>query len=131
MNNDSDDNETEESGDNENIEGDDEAPVMDLFAGNFDFEKTNIEADESDDAEGWANFDDGEFSSGIVDDAIKQPTQTFDAQNDPFGASDVFGIVADNANIISSLENMDDDIDIGSGEQKTNEQTSHIENEEQ
>ena len=131
LNNDSDDNETEESGDNENIEGDDEAPVMDLFAGNFDFEKTNIEADESDDAEGWANFDDGEFSSGIVDDAIKQPTQTFDAQNDPFGASDVFGIVADNANIISSLENMDDDIDIGSGEQKTNEQTSHIENEEQ
>jgi len=41
--------------DNDNVEGSDDAPpIMDLFAGNFDFD----ESSESDDAGGWANFED-------------------------------------------------------------------------
>ena len=101
----------ENNGDNENADGDDEAPVMDLFAGNFNFDKANIEADESDDAEGWANFDDGDFSSGIGED-MKEPIDSFDAQNDPFSVSDVFGLVANSANIMSSLDNIENGVDI-------------------
>jgi len=114
MNNSSNEKESEENGDTDNTDGDEEAPVMDLFAGNFDFEKTNIDAYESDDVEGWANFDDGDFASAMVEDSGMESVPEFDIQNDPFDT------VSDSSNIISSLENIDDKVGIEIDEQKVN-----------
>jgi hypothetical protein len=47
--------------DNDNDNGDDSPPIN-LFIGKFNFPGAN----ESDDAGGWANFDDAEFPSPVV-----------------------------------------------------------------
>ena len=103
----------EENGDNDDSDEDDGAPVMDLFAGNFNFDNA-IEAEDNG-ASDWANFDDADFGSNFADDS-KEPINgesesDADADADPFGATDVFGIVSNNSTkIISSLENLDDQI---------------------
>lgn len=107
-----DDHQTENDSSDEEGDGDetDEVPVMDLFAGNFNFE-SNIKIEESDDTEGWANFDDafGDVPTNytsIIASAEPEDTSLFDVRSDPFSASDVFGIVANSANIISSIDSM-------------------------
>eukprot|EP00557_Chaetoceros_sp_GSL56_P000808 CAMPEP_0176499862 /NCGR_PEP_ID=MMETSP0200_2-20121128/13187_1 /TAXON_ID=947934 /ORGANISM="Chaetoceros sp., Strain GSL56" /LENGTH=1065 /DNA_ID=CAMNT_0017898377 /DNA_START=246 /DNA_END=3440 /DNA_ORIENTATION=+ len=107
-----DDHQMENDSSDEEGDGDEtcDVPVMDLFAGNFNFE-SNIKIEESDDTEGWANFDDAfgdaptNYTS-IITSAEPDDTSLFDASSDPFSASDVFGIVANSANIISSLSSL-------------------------
>jgi len=101
----SDDSSDDDDSDNDNAEGSDDAPpVMDLFAGNFDFDENT----ESDDAGGWANFDDAfsdvqaEFSSASKE-TVEEPN--------PFSTHHVFGIVANSANIMSSIGNLDNQIE--------------------
>lgn len=97
----------------EECDGDetDEAPVMDLFAGNFNFDSTPS-IQESDEAEGWANFDEAfgdthtNYTSVVVSSNEQEDFTVFDARSDPFSANDVFGIVANSANIISSMDTM-------------------------
>jgi len=94
----------------ENNEGENDVPVMDLFAGNFDFDSAGAAANGGSDDTGWANFDDAfgsapaEFQSSLDDD-FKSPTQTgYDSQTDPFNSpNDLFGMIAESANVISTF----------------------------
>lgn len=93
----------------ENNDGENEVPVMDLFAGNFDFDDDGTDSDGENDDTGWANFDDAfgstsaEFPSSL-DDEIKSSTQAYESQTDPFSSpNDLFGMIADTASVISNF----------------------------
>jgi len=95
--------------DSDNDNGDDSPPEINLFVGNFKFPG----ATESDDAGGWANFDDAfsaveaEFSSPV--EAESPPV--FGEHTDQTSAHNVFGIVANSANIMSSFGDLNNQIE--------------------
>ena len=92
---------SDDDSDNDNDNGDDSPPEINLFVGKFNFPGAN----ESDDAGGWANFDDAfsaveaEFPSPVVDES----PPVFGEYTDQTSAHNVFGMVANNANIMSSF----------------------------
>jgi len=92
----------------ENADSGNEAPVMDLFAGNFDFDNA-VDTDGDSQDTGWANFDDafGELSGGFPSadgDRDKSTNEAFQSQVDPFPPSnDLFGMISDSANISSVI----------------------------
>lgn len=74
----------------------DEAPVLDLFAGNFNFDSV-METNNAE-PEGWAKFD-ANFDDAFSD-AADFPTETTQEKDKE---SDIFGMVANNASALSSF----------------------------